>query len=103
MSWVTVIWSVGVGACLTLAFIQFLVWWKYRAARANLAFSVLAIAVAEFTRIVVNSCTYMYSLTVVGNEAKLPASRAAHARYRRAAGNGRVSRINAKGITSWKR
>src|ERR1043166_1091168 len=48
MSWVTVIWSVGVGACLTLAFIQFVVWWKYRAARANLAFSVLAIAVAAF-------------------------------------------------------
>jgi len=46
MSWVTVIWSIGSGACLTLAFIQFVVWWKNRAARANLAFSVLAIAVA---------------------------------------------------------
>jgi len=48
MSWVTVIWSVGVGACLTLAFIQFVVWWKDRATRANLIFSVLAIAVATF-------------------------------------------------------
>src|SRR6266702_5504277 len=48
MSWVTVIWSVGAGACLTLAFIQFIVWWKNRVARANLAFSVLAIAVAAF-------------------------------------------------------
>ena len=48
MSWVTVIWSVGCGACLTLAFIQFVVWWKDRAARANLVFSVLAIAVAAF-------------------------------------------------------
>jgi PAS domain S-box-containing protein len=48
MSWVTVIWSVGVGTCLTLAFIQFVVWWKDRAARANLIFSVLAIAVATF-------------------------------------------------------
>jgi two-component system sensor kinase FixL len=48
MSWVTVIWSMGVGACLTLAFIQFVVWWKDRAARANLIFSVLAIAVATF-------------------------------------------------------
>ena len=48
MSWVTVIWSIGSGACLTLAFIQFVVWWKNRAARANLAFSVLAIAVASF-------------------------------------------------------
>ena len=46
MSWVTVIWSIGTGACLTLAFIQFVVWWKNRAARANLAFSVLAMAVA---------------------------------------------------------
>ena len=48
MSWVTVIWSAGGGACLTLAFIQFIVWWKNRAARANLVFSVLAIAVASF-------------------------------------------------------
>src|SRR5438093_11094001 len=48
MSWITVIWSVGGGACLTLAFIQFIVWWKNRAARANLVFSVLAIAVASF-------------------------------------------------------
>src|SRR5881394_256756 len=48
MSWITVIWSVGGGACLTLAFIQFIVWWKDRAARANLAFSVMAVAVAIF-------------------------------------------------------
>src|SRR5213596_1013036 len=48
MSWITVIWSVGGGACLTLAFIQFIVWWKDREARANLVFSVLAIAVASF-------------------------------------------------------
>ena len=46
MSWVTVIWSVGGGACLTLACLQFIVWWKDRTARANLAFSVLAFAVA---------------------------------------------------------
>ncbi|MGE5215125.1 MAG: PAS domain-containing protein, partial [Nitrospirota bacterium] len=46
MSWVTVIWSVGGGACLTLALIQFVVWYRNRAASANLAFSVLAIAVA---------------------------------------------------------
>src|SRR5215471_17889317 len=46
MNWVTVIWSVGGGACLTLASIQFIVWWKDRTARANLAFSVLAFAVA---------------------------------------------------------
>src|SRR6516162_1691255 len=46
MNWVTVIWSVGGGACLTLACLQFIVWWKDRTARANLAFSVLAFAVA---------------------------------------------------------
>ncbi|MGE5208108.1 MAG: PAS domain S-box protein [Alphaproteobacteria bacterium] len=48
MSWVTVIWSVGAGACLTLAFLQFIVWWKDRAARANLVFAVGAVAVAIF-------------------------------------------------------
>ena len=48
MSWVTVIWSVGAGACLTLAFLQFIVWWKDRSARANLVFSVGAVAVAVF-------------------------------------------------------
>ena len=48
MSWVTVIWSIGAGACLTLAFLQFIVWCKDRSARANLVFSVGAIAVAVF-------------------------------------------------------
>jgi two-component system sensor kinase FixL len=47
MSWITVIWSVGSGACLTLAFIQFVVWSRNRTAQANLAFSVLAIAAME--------------------------------------------------------
>jgi PAS domain S-box-containing protein len=48
MSWVTVIWSVGGGACLTLALIQFVVWWKNPSARANLVFAVMAAAVAVF-------------------------------------------------------
>ena len=48
MSWVTVIWSIGSGACLTLALMNCFVWWKDRTARANLAFSVMAIAVAVF-------------------------------------------------------
>ena len=48
MNWVTIIWSVGSGACLTLALIHFIIWWKNRAARANVAFSVLAVAVAAF-------------------------------------------------------
>src|SRR5215471_13980863 len=48
MSWVSVIWSIGAGACLMLAFLQFIVWWKDRAARANLVFAVGAVAVAVF-------------------------------------------------------
>src|SRR5262245_47072114 len=48
MSWVTVIWSLGAGACLTLAFLQFIVWWKDRTARAHLVFSIGAVAVAVF-------------------------------------------------------
>jgi PAS domain S-box-containing protein len=48
MSWVTVIWSIGSGACLTLALMNCVVWWKDRTARANLAFSLMAIAVAIF-------------------------------------------------------
>ena len=48
MSWVTVIWSISAGACLTLAFLQFIVWWKDRAAPANLVFAVGAVAVAVF-------------------------------------------------------
>src|ERR1044071_4273714 len=48
MSWVTVIWSISAGACLTLAFLQFIVWWKDRAAPANLVFAVGAVSVAVF-------------------------------------------------------
>jgi PAS domain S-box-containing protein len=48
MSWITIIWSVGAGACLTLALIQLIVWFKDRTARANLVFSVLAIAAISF-------------------------------------------------------
>jgi len=48
MNWVTVIWSIGSGGCLTLALMNCVVWWKDRTARANLFFSVMAIAVAVF-------------------------------------------------------
>src|SRR5205814_10163713 len=48
MSWVTVIWSISAGACLTLAFLQFIVWWEDRTARANLVFALGAVAVAVF-------------------------------------------------------
>jgi two-component system, LuxR family, sensor kinase FixL len=48
MNWVTVIWSIGSGACLTLALLHVVIWCKDRAARANLLFAVMATAVAVF-------------------------------------------------------
>src|SRR6266487_3151191 len=51
MNWVTIVWSMGAGACLTLAVIHIVVWWKDRTSRANLVFSVTAIAVAAFAAI----------------------------------------------------
>src|SRR5438067_1186991 len=48
MNWVTIIWAMGGGACLTLALLHLVVWWKDRAARANLVFAVMAMAVAVF-------------------------------------------------------
>ena len=46
MSWVTVIWSMNAGACLTLAAFYGAVWFKQRANRAYLLFSCSAIAAA---------------------------------------------------------
>src|SRR5213595_2843913 len=46
MNWVTIIWAMGGGACLTLALMHFVVWWKDRTAPANLIFAVMATAVA---------------------------------------------------------
>ena len=48
MSWVTVIWSIGAGGCVTLALIELFVWLQARSERASLALSVLAISVAAF-------------------------------------------------------
>ena len=48
MNWVTVIWSISAGASLMLAFLQFIVWCKDRAARANLVFALGTVAVAVF-------------------------------------------------------
>src|SRR5712691_10091687 len=47
MSWVTVIWSIGSGACLTLELMHVVIWCKDRA-RANLLFAIMATAVAVF-------------------------------------------------------
>src|SRR5881409_1381977 len=46
MNWVTIIWAMGGGACLTLALMHLVVWCKDRAALANLVFAVMATAVA---------------------------------------------------------
>src|SRR5213592_2437110 len=48
ISWVTLIWCMCGGACLMLALMHLVVWWKDRTARANLVFSVMAIAAAAF-------------------------------------------------------
>ncbi len=44
MSWVTIIWSMIASACLTLAAIYWLVWYRNRTARAHLFFSLTAAA-----------------------------------------------------------
>jgi two-component system, LuxR family, sensor kinase FixL len=48
MNWVTVIWSIGGGACLTLALMHVIIWCNDRAAKASLVFSVMAAGVAAF-------------------------------------------------------
>ena len=49
MSWVTVIWSMIASACLTLAAIYALVWYKNRRSWAHLFFAATAAATAVFT------------------------------------------------------
>src|SRR5262249_27765744 len=46
MSWITVVWPIIVGACLTLAAMHLLVWMKDRRAGASLAFAGMAVCVA---------------------------------------------------------
>jgi two-component system sensor kinase FixL len=46
MSWVTIIWSMVASACLTLALLPLLVWYRKRTAWANLLFSLTAVATA---------------------------------------------------------
>src|SRR5215475_9777388 len=49
MSWITVIWSMNAGACLTLAAIYFALWGKQRKSWMHLAFSCSAVAGAALT------------------------------------------------------
>ena len=46
MSWITVVWPIIVGACLTLAAMHLLVWMKDRRAGASFAFAGMAVCVA---------------------------------------------------------
>jgi two-component system, LuxR family, sensor kinase FixL len=46
MSWVTILWSMFASACLTLAAIHYIVWFRRRTEWANLAFSVMAVSTA---------------------------------------------------------
>jgi two-component system, LuxR family, sensor kinase FixL len=48
MSWVTIIWAMIASACLTLALVHVLVWWRRREAWANLLFALMAVATAVF-------------------------------------------------------
>ena len=50
MSWITFIWTLTAGICLTLGAVQFLVWTRRRDEPANLVFSITAAAVIENTR-----------------------------------------------------
>src|SRR5438309_3601898 len=49
MSWITVVWSINVGACLTLATIYLVVWCKQRESWVHLLFSCSAIAAAAIS------------------------------------------------------
>jgi two-component system sensor kinase FixL len=49
MSWITVVWSINVGACLTLAAMYLAVWCKHRESWVHLLFSCSAIAAAAIS------------------------------------------------------
>src|SRR6476620_756001 len=49
MSWITVVWSINVGACLTLAAFYAVVWCKQRDNWAHLLFSCSAVAAAAIS------------------------------------------------------
>ena len=48
MSWVTFVWSMTTGTCLTLGALHFLVWIRQRDQWANLVFSISAAAAAGY-------------------------------------------------------
>jgi two-component system sensor kinase FixL len=46
MSWITIVWSMAASACITLAMVHLVIWFKQTALLAHLLFSVTAISVA---------------------------------------------------------
>ena len=48
MNWVTILWAMIASACLTLALVHLLVWWRRPEAGANLLFALMAVATAVF-------------------------------------------------------
>ena len=46
MSWITIIWAMIASACLTLAMVHLVIWFKQTGQRSHLLFSVTAISVA---------------------------------------------------------
>src|SRR5271166_3124373 len=48
MIWVTIIWAMIASACLALALVHVLVWWRRPNARANLLFALSAVATAVY-------------------------------------------------------
>jgi hypothetical protein len=51
MSWVTIIWSMIASACLMLAAMHLLIWYKKRTAWASLVFAVMAVSTAAVSEI----------------------------------------------------
>ena len=46
MSWITIVWSINVGACLTLATMYLAVWFRERQSFVHLLFSCIAASAA---------------------------------------------------------
>jgi two-component system, LuxR family, sensor kinase FixL len=51
MSWITIAWSMGASACLTLAMVHLVIWCKQTDQWAHLLFSVIAISVATIAAV----------------------------------------------------
>src|SRR5437879_6806530 len=68
MSWITVFWSINLGACLTLAAFYCAVWCKQRQTWAHLLFScsaVAAAAICAFELVMMNAQTVEQYQTLV--------------------------------------